>query len=191
MSGHGKFAFGQELAVGRRCLAAATLAILALGSGAAGAGGRVEVQSGGADGGVVVDANGASVAEILTALGETGDVRYRTSVALGRTVSGTYKGTLQRVMSRVLEGYNFTSQVSDNRIEAVIIGLAGTAPTTGQPATAVAAATTGAPAESAPTSASATNGGAANAAVRRGTPRQQFNGVAANFGLQLRNAPHN
>jgi hypothetical protein len=190
MSGHGKSALVQELAFVRRCLAAVTFSLLALGSASAGAAVSVDIQSGG---GVVVDANGATVAEILTALGETGGVHYRSSVDLGRTVSGTYKGTLQHVVSRLLEGYNFTLQVSDNRIEAVIIGLAGTLPTTGQPTTAVAAAsadaaTTGTSAEPAPTSANAANGEAVNFAVRRGAPRQQSTSAAANLALQLRTA---
>jgi len=189
MSGHRKSALVQELAFVRRCLAAVTLLLFALGSAAAGAAVRVDVQSGGA--GVVVDASGATVAEILTALGKTGNLHYRSSVDLGRTVSGTYKGTLQQVVSRLLEGYNFTLQVSDNRVEAVIIGLVGTTPTTGQPTTAVAAAsaadaaTTGTSAEPAPTSTNATNGGAANFAVRSGAPRPQSASPAANVALQL------
>jgi hypothetical protein len=196
MSGHGKSVLVQELAFVRRCLAAVTLSLLALGSAAAGAAVRVDVQSGGGggSGGVVVNASGATVAEILTALGETGDLHYRSSVDLGRTVSGTYKGTLQQVVSRLLEGYNFTLQVSDNRIEAVIIGLSGTTPTTGQPTTAVAAAsaadaaTTGTSAEPAPTSTNATNGGAANVAVRPNARRPQSASPAANLALQLRTA---
>jgi len=125
MIGHGKTAFGQELAFVRRYLAAVT-SVLALGSASAGAAVRVDVQPGV----VIVNASNATVAEILTALGETGYLHYRTPVELSRTVSGTYKGTLQRVVSRLLDGYNFTLQVSDNRIEAVIIGLAGAMPTT-------------------------------------------------------------
>lgn len=134
MSGHGKTAFGQELAFVRRYLAAVTFLLLALGSASAGAAVRVDVQPGV----VVVNASNATVAEILTALGETGYLHYRTPVDLSRTVSGTYKGTLQRVVSRLLDGYNFTLQVSDNRIEAVIIGLAGAMPTTTQTTTAAA-----------------------------------------------------
>ena len=133
MSGHGKTAFGQELAFVRR-YAAVTFSLLALGSASAGAAVRVDVQPGG----VVVNASNATVAEILTALRETGYLHYRTPVDLSRTVSGTFKGTLQRVVSRLLDGYNFTLQVSDNRIEAVIIGLAGAMPTTTQTTTAVA-----------------------------------------------------
>ena len=134
MSRHGKTAFGQELAFVRRYLAAVTFSLLALGSASAGAAVRVDVQPGV----VVVNASNATVAEILTALRETGYLHYRTPVDLSRTVSGTYKGTLQRVVSRLLDGYDFTLQVSDNRIEAVIIGLAGAMPTTTQTTTAAA-----------------------------------------------------
>jgi hypothetical protein len=192
MRGHRKSALVQELAFVRRALAAVTLSLLALGSAAAGAAVSVDVQPGG--GGVVVDASGATVAEILTALGETGDVHYRSSVDLSRTVSGTYKGTLLQVVSRLLEGYNFTLRVSDNRIEAVIIGLSGTTPTTGQPTTAVAAAsvadaaTTGTSAEPAPTNTNATSGAAVNFAVRPNARRPQSASPAANVALQLQTA---
>jgi hypothetical protein len=190
MSGHGKSALVQELAIVRRCVAAAALSFFALGSAAAGAAVRVDIQSGG--GAVVVDASGATVAEILTALGEAGDLHYRSSVDLGRTRSGTYKGTLQQVVSRLLEGYNFTLQVSDNRIEAVIIGLAGTTLTSGQPTSAVlvgasagVAPTAGTSADLAPTNTNGTNGGAANFAVRARAPRPPFASPAANVASQL------
>jgi hypothetical protein len=189
MSGQWKSALGQELGFVRRCLAAVTLSILALGSVRAGAEVCVDVESDG----VVVDASSATVAEILTALGETGDLHYRSSVDLGRTVSGTYKGTLRQVVSRLLEGYNFTLRVSDNRIEAVIIGLAGAMPTTGQTTTAAAssAANANAPATdrpAAPALANVPNGGAANVAVRPNARRPQSPSPAANLALQLRTA---
>jgi hypothetical protein len=169
MSGHGKTAFGQELAFVRRYLAAVTFSLLALGSASAGAAVRVDVQPGV----VVVNASNATVAEILTALGETGYLHYRTPVDLSRTVSGTYKGTLQRVVSRLLDGYNFTLQVSDNRIEVVIIGLAGAMPTTTQTTTAAAppwllsnGPGSSSTAANVAAAIEAANGGAANVAVR-------------------------
>jgi len=190
MSGRGKYALIQELAVVRRYLAAVTLSVLALGAAAAGAAVSVDVQSGG----VVVDASSATVAEILTALGETADLHYRTSVDLGRTVSGTYKGTLQQVVSRLLEGYNFTLRVSDNRIEAVIIGLAGAMPTTGQTTTAAASGAANANAPTTDTSAAPApgtivpNGRAANVAVRPNARRPQSASPAASLALQLQTA---
>jgi hypothetical protein len=169
MSGHGKTAFGQELAFVRRYLAAVTFSLLALGSASAGAAVRVDVQPGV----VVVNASNATVAEILTALRETGYLHYRTPVDLSRTVSGTYKGTLQRVVSRLLDGYNFTLQVSDNRIEVVIIGLAGAMPTTTQTTTAAAppwllnhGPGSSSTAANVAAAIEAANGGAANVAVR-------------------------
>jgi hypothetical protein len=169
MSRHGKTAFGQELAFVRRYLAAVTFSLLALGSASAGAAVRVDVQPGV----VVVNASNATVAEILTALRETGYLHYRTPVDLSRTVSGTYKGTLQRVVSRLLDGYDFTLQVSDNRIEVVIIGLAGAMPTTTQTTTAAAppwllsnGPGSSSTAANVAAAIEAANGGAANVAVR-------------------------
>jgi hypothetical protein len=130
MSRHKEIAALRELTLIRRqhLLAALTLSTLLLSSSSTGAAVWVEVHSGT----VVVDAIDASVAEVLAALGKSTGLHYRTSTVLSRTISGTYKGTLRQVVSRLLNGYNYSLKVSDGSVEASIVGLAGLVPITDQ-----------------------------------------------------------
>jgi hypothetical protein len=75
---------------------------------------------------VQVDARNSSVAEILTALGATFDVRYRASTDLNRPVTGTFKGPVLKVMSGLLKDYDYVvkSSAADG-IEVTIIKFNG------------------------------------------------------------------
>ena len=58
------------------------------------------------EGKVVIEAHDATVQEILDALAASHPFRFQASEALSRHVTGTYAGTVPRVLSRLLEGYN-------------------------------------------------------------------------------------
>jgi hypothetical protein len=90
---------------------------------------------------VRIEAQNTSVADILAALGRDFGVKYTSSTDLDRPITGTYEGPLQRVLARVLDGYNFVVKTRDGRIELTVLGRRN------DPATAVAAAT---PAPTAP-----------------------------------------
>ena len=63
---------------------------------------------------IKIEANEASVEELLIALREAYGLQYRTSANLSRSVSGTFEGPLQQVLSRLLQGYNFAVETSAN-----------------------------------------------------------------------------
>jgi hypothetical protein len=88
---------------------------------------------------VRIEAQNTSIADILAALGRDFGVKYTSSTDLDRQITGTYEGPLQRVLGRVLEGYNFVVKTRDGRIDLTVLG------TRGGPGTVVAAATPGAP----------------------------------------------
>jgi hypothetical protein len=71
---------------------------------------------------VEVDARDSSIAEVLTALGQPFGLRYRTSTDLYRPVTGSFKGPLLKVISRLLKDYDYVvrSSVSD-RIDVTVI----------------------------------------------------------------------
>ena len=85
-------------------------------------GARAEVLVTGEPDAVQVDAKEASVEELLSALRKAYGLQYWSSANLSRSVSGTYAGSLQQVVSRVLslQGYNF---IAENE-NAFITGLA-------------------------------------------------------------------
>jgi hypothetical protein len=70
---------------------------------------------------VRVEARDATVDEVLSAMGTAFNLRYRTSTALDLPITGIYEGSLPRVISRVLEGYNFIVKDSPGNIEVVVI----------------------------------------------------------------------
>ncbi|WP_156964511.1 hypothetical protein [Methylocapsa aurea] len=71
---------------------------------------------------VRLEAREASVEEALNALGETFDLRYRTSADLKRGISGAYTGSIQHVVARLLRGYDFAMETSETGITLSVYG---------------------------------------------------------------------
>lgn len=72
-----------------------------------------------------VDANQVQVADVLSALRATVDVRVSAQVVLDRPISGSYAGSLGQVLARVLEGYNYVVKARDGQTEIVVLGRRG------------------------------------------------------------------
>lgn len=68
-----------------------------------------------------LEANQASVDEILAALGRSYQVRYRTALALDRSITGSYSGPLAQVIARVLVGYDYVARISPDAVEIAYI----------------------------------------------------------------------
>lgn len=89
--------------------------------------GRAEVLLEGSAAAVRLEATQATVDEILAALGRTYNVRYRTTLALDRSITGTYSGPLAQVIARVLVGYDYVARTSPDAIDIAYIRPRGTA----------------------------------------------------------------
>jgi hypothetical protein len=74
---------------------------------------------------VRVDANQAQISEVISALGPAFNLRYRTSIPLNKTISGTYMGSLGSVLARLLDGFNYVIKTEQDKIEVLIIGMRG------------------------------------------------------------------
>lgn len=87
---------------------------------------------------VRVEARGSSLDEILATLAVKFRMQYRANVPLDRPVSGTFAGSLPRVVSRLLDGYDRVVKWNGNDLDIVILGVAAKspAPEGGQPAAA-------------------------------------------------------
>lgn len=81
-----------------------------------------EVRVSGQADALIVETREASVEEILAALRASFNLHYRTSDALNRVVTGTYTGSLQRVVARLLEGQNYVLQSSAGGGRLIVIG---------------------------------------------------------------------
>src|SRR5262249_13031646 len=73
---------------------------------------------------VRVEARDSRVEEVLVALGASFGLQYRSPSALSRRVSGTYEGSLRRVVTRLLDGYDFVMKTGSDGIEVTVYGSA-------------------------------------------------------------------
>ena len=76
---------------------------------------------------VRLDVTEATVDEILVALNRDYGLRYRTTIALDRHLSGTYTGPLPRVLARILEGYDYVARVTSDGVDIPYIRTRGSA----------------------------------------------------------------
>jgi hypothetical protein len=80
------------------------------------------VRVGGGAEGISIDATQARVAEILSALAESGTLRYRAAVPLDTVISGSYHGSVAKVLPHLLDGYNYVIKNSNAVTELIIYG---------------------------------------------------------------------
>jgi hypothetical protein len=106
-----------------------------------------EVRVAGQPEAVSLEVRDAAVEEVLVALGQTFGLQHRSGAPLVRRISGTYKGSLSRVLRRVLDGYDFVLKTGAENLEVVVIGAPAA---DGQPAAAVASPLPAAPALTVP-----------------------------------------
>jgi hypothetical protein len=71
---------------------------------------------------VTIEAQDSSIEEILTALSNKLGIRYQSTASLERRLSGTYVGPLPRVLTRVLDGYNFVVKTEGGTTTIAVFG---------------------------------------------------------------------
>ena len=125
----------------RSVQACALLAVLVFCARAGSAAAEVRVTDSGA-GRLVIEARDATVRQVLEALSASQTIRVRSSDALSRAVTGTYSGTLPRVLSRILDGYDHVIQSTSSGLRLDVVGVAQTAKSTVPVANAVTVAVT-------------------------------------------------
>jgi hypothetical protein len=69
-----------------------------------------------------------TIAQVLAALMTAYDMSYSASIPLQRLLDGTYTGTLRRVVSRVLQGYNFAIEQDNTKLVVIIFDKGGEQP---------------------------------------------------------------
>jgi hypothetical protein len=90
------------------------------------AGAEIRVQGPAND--VHVEAQGATVGEILAALGEHYAVRYRGTPG-SSSVTATFEGPLRRVLVRVLQGNDYVIKRVGDGLEVIVLSLGSPAAT--------------------------------------------------------------
>ena len=71
-----------------------------------------------------VEVRQARIMDVLTALAGF-NIRYRSSIAPDETLDGAYTGSLGRVLSRVLDGYDYAIKQDNAKFEVIVVGKRG------------------------------------------------------------------
>jgi hypothetical protein len=74
-----------------------------------------------------IQAENASIREVLDALAGDFKVRYRLPAHVSRIVTGRYSGTLHQVLGRILDGHDYIVEATDDAVRVVVLGASGTA----------------------------------------------------------------
>jgi hypothetical protein len=91
-----------------------------------------------ADAGVVVDGGrdemrvsveNETVGQVLEALSQNGNLRYRSATPLNKVIAGSYSGSLGQVLSSILVGFDFVVRYNPQGVEIVVVGESGAKPT--------------------------------------------------------------
>jgi hypothetical protein len=83
---------------------------------------RAETQVHGTPQAVVVEAQNATIEEILGALTDTFKVQFKSAANLDKRLTGTYQGTLQQAVSHILKGYDFVVRSGPAGLEITLLG---------------------------------------------------------------------
>ena len=81
-----------------------------------------ELKVGGSASAVTIDAQNASIKEILDTLGKSFDVHFQSTASLDRRITGTYEGPLSKVLIRILEGYSVIMKTGKDGIQVTVLG---------------------------------------------------------------------
>jgi hypothetical protein len=110
-----------------RLLGATAIVLPALASWSAAT--RCEVSVQGTAQAVRVDAHQARLPEVLSALGTSLGVRHKSLIAVDEViVGGSYSGTLEDVLRRLLKDLNYVITTQEDTVEIYIVGRPGEPP---------------------------------------------------------------
>jgi hypothetical protein len=70
---------------------------------------------------VLLETNNSSIEEVLTALGNSFGLHYQSPAKLEKQISGSYEGSLKRVLARILEGNDFVLKTIDGQVHVTVL----------------------------------------------------------------------
>ena len=83
---------------------------------------RAEVSITGARDDVRLEVDNTAIEDVMDALGANFALRYRSTAPLGRRITGTHRGALERVVARVPDGYDFVIRTGPDGIDVTVYG---------------------------------------------------------------------
>ena len=82
---------------------------------------RAEVHVEGSPAVVRVTTSRDTISDVLLALAATFNVQYRTAIPLNAAADATYSGSFRQVISRLLDGYNYTIKTDDSKTAEIVV----------------------------------------------------------------------
>jgi hypothetical protein len=73
-----------------------------------------------------INAQNASIREVLDALSAKFKLTYKLPASIGRSLTGLYSGTLYQALARILDGNDYIVEVSDGGVKVIVLGASGT-----------------------------------------------------------------
>jgi hypothetical protein len=86
---------------------------------------RAEVHVEGSLSVVRVTTSQDAISDVLSAFTAAFNVRYRTTIPLDAAANAAYSGSFRRVISRLLDGYNYVIKMDQETIEIVVFSRRG------------------------------------------------------------------
>ena len=74
---------------------------------------------------VRLDIRDTTIADVLSALNTSFDMSYSSWIVLDEEINGTYTGSLRRVITRVLDGYNYVIKQNNAKLDIIVLGKRG------------------------------------------------------------------
>ena len=75
-----------------------------------------------------IEMRDTSVQEVLLVLGANYGLRFSSAAPLDRSVSGSFNGSLPRLVARLLDRYNYIVKSANGTLEVVVLGARDAAP---------------------------------------------------------------
>jgi hypothetical protein len=75
-----------------------------------------------------VSVENETVGQVLEALSQNGNLRYRSAAPLNKVIAGSYAGSLGQVISRILVGFDFVVRYNPQGVEIFVVEESGAAP---------------------------------------------------------------
>jgi hypothetical protein len=69
-----------------------------------------------------------TVGHVLEVLGQNVSLHYRSAAPLDKVIGGSFSGSLEQVLSRVLAGYDFVAGYNMQGVELLVVGKSAAAP---------------------------------------------------------------
>jgi hypothetical protein len=111
--------------IARRLVGGLAIAVVVLSSGSGAALAQVSVE--GRREAIRLEVHDATVRDVLAALHDRFDLRYRSSSALEQRKTGVFNGSLDRVVARILDSYDFAIKITPQGVEVLVLERQGSA----------------------------------------------------------------